>query len=46
MEDVPVPFGRPRDPSMKQSTQFHELQQHVLACLRRAPGHGQVRVSI
>jgi len=46
MEDVPVPFGRPRDSSMKQSTQFHELQQHVLACLRRAPGHGQVRVSI
>jgi len=46
MEDVPVSFGRPRDPSMKQSPQFHELQQHVLACLRRAPGHGQVRVSI
>jgi len=46
MEDVPVPFGRPRDLSMKQSQQFHELQQHVLACLRRAPGQGQVRVSV
>ncbi len=46
MEDVPVPFGRPRDPSMKQQKEFHELQQHVLACLRRAPGQGQVRVSI
>jgi ABC-type nitrate/sulfonate/bicarbonate transport system ATPase subunit len=46
VEDVPVPFGRPRDPSMRQSDQFHELQQHVLACLRRAPGHGQVRVSV
>jgi ABC-type nitrate/sulfonate/bicarbonate transport system ATPase subunit len=46
VEDVLVPFGRPRDASMKQSDQFHELQQHVLACLRRAPGHGQVRVSI
>ena len=46
VEDVPVPFGRPRDPSMKQSDQFHELQQHVLDCLRRAPGHGQVRVSV
>ena len=46
VEDVPVPFGRPRDPSMKQSDQFRDLQQHVLACLRRAPGHGQVRVSV
>jgi NitT/TauT family transport system ATP-binding protein len=46
VEDVPVPFGRPRDASMKQSQPFHELQQHVLACLRRAPGQGQVRVSV
>src|SRR5512143_3539916 len=46
IEDVPVPFGRPRDPSMKQRAEFHELQQHVLACLRRAPGQGQVRVSV
>ena len=46
IEDVPVPFGRPRDPSMKQSSEFHELQQHVLGCLRRAPGRGQVRVSV
>ena len=46
MEDVPVSFGRPRDPSMKQRSEFHELQQHVLACLRRGPGQGQVRVSV
>ncbi len=46
IEDVPVPLGRPRDPSMKQTSEFHELQQHVLACLRRAPGKGQVRVSV
>jgi len=46
MEDVPVPFGRPRDPSVKQRSEFHELQQHVLSCLRRAPGQGQVRVSV
>jgi len=46
IEDVPVPLGRPREPSMKESTQFHELQGYVLACLRRAPGHGQVRVSV
>jgi len=46
IEDVPVPFSRPRDPSMKQRSEFHELQQHVLSCLRRGPGQGQVRVSI
>ena len=40
MEDVPVPFGRPRDRSIKQTEPFHQLQQHVLACLRRAPGPG------
>jgi len=46
VEDVPVSFGRPREPAMKQEKEFHELQQHVLACLRRAPGQGQVRVSV
>ena len=46
MEDVPVPFGRPRDPAVKQKQEFHELQDYVLACLRRAPGHGQVRVGV
>jgi len=46
MEDVAMPFGRPRDPSVKQRSDFRELQQYVLACLRRSPGHGQVRVSV
>ena len=46
VEDVPVSFWRPRDPAVKQRKEFHELQQYVLACLRRAPGQGQVRVSI
>jgi ABC-type nitrate/sulfonate/bicarbonate transport system ATPase subunit len=46
VEDVPVPFGRPRDPAIKQSTEFQELVHYVLACLRRAPGNGQVRVSV
>jgi NitT/TauT family transport system ATP-binding protein len=46
VEDVPVPFGRPRDPAVKQKKEFHELQGYLLACLRRAPGRGQVRVSI
>ncbi len=46
VEDVPVPFGRPRDPSVRERAEFHELQQHVLAALKRAPGHGQVRVGV
>jgi hypothetical protein len=41
-----MPFGRPRDPAIKQSKEFQELVQYVLACLRRAPGNGQVRVSV
>ena len=46
VEDVPVPFGRPRDPAIKQSKEFQDLVHYVLACLRRAPGNGQVRVSV
>jgi ABC-type nitrate/sulfonate/bicarbonate transport system ATPase subunit len=46
VQDVPVPFGRPRDRSIKQTEPFHRLQEYVLACLRRAPGQGQVRVSV
>ena len=46
VEDIPVSFGRPRDPSVRQTTEFHEMQEHVLGCLRRAPGKGQVRVSV
>jgi NitT/TauT family transport system ATP-binding protein len=46
IEDLPVPFARPRDPSVKQTKEFHDMQQHVLSSLRRAPGHGQIRVSL
>ena len=46
IEDLPVPFARPRVAAVKQMKEFHEMQQHVLACLRRAPGHGQIRVSV
>ncbi len=46
MEEMAVPFPHPREPAVKQRREFHELQQYVLACLRRAPGHGQVRVSV
>ena len=46
VEDLPVPFGRPRDPAIRETAEFHDMQHHVLACLRRAPGKGQVRVSV
>jgi len=46
VEDIPVPFGRPREAALKQSKEFQELVEYILACLRRAPGQGQVRVSI
>jgi NitT/TauT family transport system ATP-binding protein len=46
VEDVQVPFDRPRDLGLKQRNEFHELQNYVLGCLRRAPGNGQVRVSV
>lgn len=46
VEEVRVPFPRPRDPSVKQSGEFRALQERLLDSLRRAPGHGQVRVSV
>jgi len=46
VEDLPVPFGRPREAAMKQTKEFHDMQQHVLSCLRHAPGTGQIRVTL
>jgi NitT/TauT family transport system ATP-binding protein len=46
VEDVQVPFDRPRNLELKQRNEFHDLQSYVLGRLRRAPGNGQVRVSI
>jgi ABC-type nitrate/sulfonate/bicarbonate transport system ATPase subunit len=46
VEDVQVPFDRPRDLNLKERNEFHELQNYVLGRLRRAPGNGQVRVSV
>jgi NitT/TauT family transport system ATP-binding protein len=46
VEDVQVPFERPRSLDLKQRNEFHELQNYVLGRLRRAPGSGQVRVSV
>ena len=46
IEDVHVPFDRPRELSLKERSEFHDLQNYVLGRLRRAPGNGQVRVSV
>jgi NitT/TauT family transport system ATP-binding protein len=46
VEDVQVPFERPRELGLKERNEFHELQNYVLGRLRRAPGNGQVRVSV
>jgi len=46
VEDAQVPFDRPRDLGLKQRNEFHDLQNYVLGRLRKAPGNGQVRVSV
>jgi NitT/TauT family transport system ATP-binding protein len=46
VEDVQVPFERPRELGLKERNEFHELQSYVLSRLRKAPGNGQVRVSV
>jgi len=47
VEDVQVPFARPRDLALKERNDFHELQNYVLGRLKRAPGAGgHVRVSV
>ena len=46
IEDVQVPFDRPRELGLKERNEFHDLQNYVLGKLRRAPGNGQVRVSV
>ena len=45
-EEIPVPFGRPRDQNLKERNEFREVEAHALARLRRAGGAGQVRVSL
>src|SRR5215471_17681201 len=47
VEDVEVPFDRPRDLGLKEKNEFHELQHYVLGRLKSAPGvGGHVRVSV
>jgi NitT/TauT family transport system ATP-binding protein len=47
VEDVHVPFERPRELGLKEKSEFHDLQHYVLGRLKSAPGTGgHVRVSI
>jgi ABC-type nitrate/sulfonate/bicarbonate transport system ATPase subunit len=46
VEEVPIPFARPRRQELKESREFHELEAHALALLRRAGGGGQIRLSV
>ena len=47
VEDVQVPFDRPRSLELKEKTEFHDLQHYVLGRLRSAPGiGGHMRVSV
>jgi NitT/TauT family transport system ATP-binding protein len=47
VEDVHVPFDRPRDLALKEKTEFHELQHYVLGRIKSSPGiGGHVRVSV
>src|SRR5215467_8056552 len=47
VEDVQVPFDRPRSLELKEKSEFHELQHYVLGRLKSAPGiGGHVRVSV
>jgi NitT/TauT family transport system ATP-binding protein len=47
VEDVHVPFDRPRNLELKESSAFHDLQHYVLGRLKSSPGiGGHVRVSV
>ena len=46
VEEIPVPFARPREQELKEQREFQELEAHALARLRRTAGSGQVRVSL
>ena len=47
VEDVQVPFDRPRNLELKEKSEFHDLQHYVLGRLKSAPGvGGHVRVSV
>jgi ABC-type nitrate/sulfonate/bicarbonate transport system ATPase subunit len=47
LEEITVPFARPREESIRQSRDFQDLEDHVLSRLRAAAaGSGQIRVTV
>jgi NitT/TauT family transport system ATP-binding protein len=46
VEEIEIPFGRPREQTIKQLREFQELEAHSLASLRAGGGTGQVRVTV
>lgn len=47
VEDLQVPFDRPRSLELKEKSEFHDLQHYVLGRLKSAPGAGgHVRVTV
>jgi len=46
IQDMPVPFSRPRQPSLVFEEQFIQLSQALLQLLKKTPTGGQIRVSV
>ena len=46
VQDMMVPFARPRVPTLVFEKQFIELTQALLQLLKSAPSSGQVRVTV
>jgi len=46
LEDMRVPFARPRQPSLAREQEFVDLSQNLLGLLKKMPEGGQVRVSV
>lgn len=46
VENITVPFSRPRDQSLKQSREFRDLEAYALDRLRSTGGSGHVRVTV
>jgi NitT/TauT family transport system ATP-binding protein len=46
LDEIPVPFGRPRSQELKQSQLFQDIENRALDLLRHTPGAGHVRVSV
>lgn len=46
VDEMAVPFDRPRDQALKATHEFRDLENEALTRLRRAAAGGQIRVSI